>query len=194
MKQDQLPDIESIFPTTATQCAPQPEDILEEFWTRNSPWRSLARTLIVGAFSSKPLPLTLKEGLDPSRLSRPLSALLGPLSLPSEHREASVAYLLSLCYILPNTDMPIADANALIDFLVDWLTQLDSLTTMDSCKRDLGAVMDAIVGMSLILRHCNIMPAVLIAAKSLQAWGRSQQMSEQADTQTSALPDVSLRA
>ncbi len=94
---------ETLFPANVEEHAPKWDDIPEEF-KGQSPWCAVARSMIFGNYDSAQHPMTLKRGIDGAKLDGHLQFLIATFALKHEHKEAVVAYLLSLCCELQERD------------------------------------------------------------------------------------------
>ncbi len=96
-------NIEIALPATALSHAPRYEDIPEEFRNGTSPWYKVAQDIIYGRYQVAACPFYLKEGTDNDKLNRHLAVLIGSFAFrKAQHKEAAVAYILSLCCELLN--------------------------------------------------------------------------------------------
>lgn len=94
----ELDDATVAFPTSVYHLMPRYEDIPDEFKKRRNPYvRKTSDWFFSGIkFSS----LKAKDGIDATKAIRHLKAILGSFEPKHEHKEAAVAYLMSLWFDL----------------------------------------------------------------------------------------------
>lgn len=89
-------DIDLAFPANALKLMPNMEDIPEEFKDGHTKWNRLFSDWFFFGLSS--LKRTVREGIDQVQAERHIHVVMGSFEAQHEHKEAAVAYLLSLWY------------------------------------------------------------------------------------------------
>lgn len=75
---------------------PDWDDIPKEFWKMHNPYCRVVSSLFFNGGSLQDFGLAFKPGVDERRAMRAIKACLGSWAPKHEHKEAGVAYLLSL--------------------------------------------------------------------------------------------------
>jgi len=90
--------LEMVFPASVLHLMPPYEAIPIEFkrWPGNTKWSRLTSDLFY--FGVSKLELLVREGVDEKAAMRTLRAILGSFEPKHEHKEAAVAYLMSLWF------------------------------------------------------------------------------------------------
>lgn len=84
------------FPTNISHLMPSMEEIPEEFKSYHNPWCKLfSEWFYKGISQSK---LVAKESIDREKALRHIGTIMGSFEPKHEHKEATVAYLLSLWF------------------------------------------------------------------------------------------------
>ena len=101
MKPALVTRLEMAFPTNVRELMPRMEDIPKEFKDRNNgtEWNRLFGDWFYNGLES--LDLTPKEGIDKEQALRHIQTVMGSWEPKHEHKEAAVAYLLSLWFTDP---------------------------------------------------------------------------------------------
>ncbi len=89
-------DITLAFPASVSALMPPMEDIPEEFMRMHGKWNELTTCWFFRGV--KDLELKPKEGIDQDVALRHIRAILGSYEPKHAHKEAAVAYLLSLWF------------------------------------------------------------------------------------------------
>lgn len=99
MKPQVISDVELAFPAKVKHLMPDMKDIPEEFKQfcgRGTKWNQLFSDWFYSGLSK--LDLVPKDGIDKNLALRHIRAVMGSFEPKHEHKEAAVAYLLSLWF------------------------------------------------------------------------------------------------
>lgn len=88
-------DAELVFPASAMKLMPAWDEIPAEFKISSNEWAQIASALIFGKLSEQ-AEFDVIDGIEPQMMGRHLQVIMGSYAPKHEHKEAAVAYLLSL--------------------------------------------------------------------------------------------------
>lgn len=92
-------DVDVAFPASVKHLMPSMEEIPKEFQRGRTYWSTLTSEWFFRGLKSLP---TSKEGVDRNQALRHLKCIMGSFEPRHEHKEAAVAYLMSLWFIESN--------------------------------------------------------------------------------------------
>ncbi len=91
-----ISDMELAFPANALARMPSRQEIPAEFWLGHTKWNELASHWFFRGL--KNAQFRMADGIDQDMALRHLGAILGSYQPKHEHKEAAVAYLMSLWF------------------------------------------------------------------------------------------------
>lgn len=95
----EIEQIEAVFPGSVKHLMPPYEDIPDEFkdWNSKNKWNDAVSTWFFKGLP-KGTTITPKEGIDPAKAMKHLATIMRSFEPKHEHKEAAVAYLMSLWF------------------------------------------------------------------------------------------------
>jgi hypothetical protein len=102
MKPQDISDATAVFPARVSHLMPAYGHVPDEFKRGGNPWVELTSRWFYSGL--KGATFTPKDGIDKAKALRHLSAVIGSYEPKHEHKEAAVAYLLSLWFVRVELD------------------------------------------------------------------------------------------